>query len=535
MRTDGLDGHGWTPRLFVHTGGACFHTFVFGAYPALMVVASNAGVLPIDGAAVARAIAASVTMTAALLLVLRVIVPDLQSRAAYLSIVFIACSFYGIVASATSHPWAAMLYVGASAAVAALAVRLPHVRASTSTWNVGACVLLAVHAYAMMPVLRSSEPWRDAADDLIAGVAGSGAPRLDGPRPDIYHIVLDGFGRPDVLKELYGLDLDPFVAALESRGFAVPPSGRSNYAQTYLSLASSLNLSYLDPIASDLRGTADRRVLAYLIQHNALMTLARRAGYGITAIGSNYSATMRLENADTCLCEQYGLGETALAILELTPLGALPLDRWTYAAHRRKLTAAFAHLERATDASRPTMVFAHVIAPHPPFVFEADGGRRSDAGRTFSFRDGSHYAGSSAEYVAGYREQTRFLASKVLAAVDAILSRPGPAPVIVLHGDHGPASTWNWDHLHEANVRERLSIFSAYYFPDDNPPDLPAQLSPVNGLRILANRYFGTGLPALPERAFASTWPRPYDLMPVALDDHGPHLPSDADRPTGRP
>ena len=32
---------------------------------------------------------------------------------------------------------------------------------------------------------------------------------------------------------------------------------------------------------------------------------------------------------------------------------------------------------------------------------------------------------------------------RILDAIDAILQRPGPAPVIVIHGDHGPGSMWD--------------------------------------------------------------------------------------------
>jgi hypothetical protein len=31
----------------------------------------------------------------------------------------------------------------------------------------------------------------------------------------------------------------------------------------------------------------------------------------------------------------------------------------------------------------------------------------------------------------------------------------------------------------------------------------------------LANRYFGTSLPDLPDRSYFSTWNRPFDFVPV--------------------
>ena len=40
-------------------------------------------------------------------------------------------------------------------------------------------------------------------------------------RPDVYHVIVDGFGRPDVLRDRYELDLSDFVRSLTARGFEV--------------------------------------------------------------------------------------------------------------------------------------------------------------------------------------------------------------------------------------------------------------------------------------------------------------------------
>jgi hypothetical protein len=504
-----------TPAAWVR---ACFHTFVFAAYPILLVTGANAGVVPLAPVVVVRALIISAAFTAVLLLLLRRAIPDLPSRAACLSFMFIAGSLYAVVSGTSTHAGFAALYVLASAVVAVAIVRPWRSRPRSSTaWNLAACGLLAVNLYGIAPAMRAREPWRPAADALIGDVVGSAgaAEPGAGTRRDIYYVVLDGFGRPDLLKELYALDLGWFVKALESRGFQVPSAGQSNYAQTFLSLASSLNLSYLDPVADTMRESADRRALDYLIQHNAMTTIAKRAGYRVIAVGSDYAATEWLENVDQCRCEQYGLHEIEVAAINVTPFRALLPNRWTYDAHRRKVEESFRELQYAADESGPKLVFGHVLAPHPPFVFESDGRPRSNGRRMFSFTDGSQYFGAKPEYISGYRNQAQFVAARVLALVDAMLGRPGPSPVIVLHGDHGPGSTWDWDHLTGANARERMGIFSAYRLPGENPPALPAHVTPVNVLRAVANRQLGTALAPLPDLSFASTWKRPYQFLQV--------------------
>ena len=66
--------------------------------------------------------------------------------------------------------------------------------------------------------------------------------------PDIYHIILDGYARADVLREIYQYDNSEFLQYLESKGFFVARQSLANYAQTSLSLASTLNYQYLDEV-----------------------------------------------------------------------------------------------------------------------------------------------------------------------------------------------------------------------------------------------------------------------------------------------
>jgi len=62
--------------------------------------------------------------------------------------------------------------------------------------------------------------------------------------PDIYYIILDGYSRDDYLLEYFDYDNSPFLTWLTEQGFYVAQCSQSNYAQTRLSLASSLNMDY---------------------------------------------------------------------------------------------------------------------------------------------------------------------------------------------------------------------------------------------------------------------------------------------------
>jgi hypothetical protein len=301
----------------------------------------------------------------------------------------------------------------------------------------------------------------------------------------------------------------------------VPDAARTNYAQTFLSLAATLNLNYLDGLAHGLGTTSrDRRPLAHLIQDHALMRMASRAGYRVVVVGSDHMSTERIARADVCICSQLGLNEVELATIALTPLaplaGGLRYD--AYETHRRKVLQTFAALRSSATAQGPKLVFAHLLVPHPPFVFNARGeSRPQPRPATFRFQDGNHFKGSRSEYVSGYREQALFVARQLSLLVDSLLDGTQPAPVIVIHGDHGPGSKLQWERPDATDMHERMDIFAAYHLPDDAAGLYPT-MTPINGARILA-KYFGVEMPLLEDMSFFSRWSRPYEFIQIPARD----------------
>jgi len=160
-----------------------------------------------------------------------------------------------------------------------------------------------------------------------------------------------------------------------------------------------------------------------------------------------------------------------------------------------------------------------VFAPHPPFVFQSDGNPAlHDV--PFSTRDGGPFADGGKKYVHGYREQVRFLNTRVIEAIDRILQNSAKPPIIVLQGDHGPGSCWVPD-LDESDPRERVSILNAYYFPDRRYDRLYPEITPVNTFRLILSQYFGSGDALLEDRSYLSNWSHPYRLVDVTTQVSG--------------
>jgi hypothetical protein len=337
-------------------------------------------------------------------------------------------------------------------------------------------------------------------------------------RPNIYYIILDGYARHDVLSRYYDLDNEPFLRALEERGFYVARRSQSNYAQTYLSLSSSLNSTYLDDVARRVGAhSGDRAPLREMIADNRAAAFLRRRGYEFVVFSSGYTGT-EIPEADVYLEPPGAMSELGQLLRASSPLPtldeALGRGDLRHRAHRERVDFTLGELPIVARKHEPAFVFAHVFSPHPPFVFGPNGEVRGTE-KEFSTSDGGPFEGDEkAEYVRGYRDQLQFLNRRVLEAIDGILASERPA-IIVLQGDHGPGSCWEHASMKRSDPRERFSILNAYYFPDRHYGRLYQEINPVNSFKVIFNQFFEAREPLLEERSYASTWTRPYGFIDV--------------------
>lgn len=334
------------------------------------------------------------------------------------------------------------------------------------------------------------------------------------PAPDVYFIILDGYARADVLLDRYRFDNSEFLDAVRSRGFCVGETSAANYGQTHLSLASSLNMCYLDAVAlATGRQSSSRVPLLQMISNNRVAAAFRAAGYRYAAVSTGY-LDAALAGAD-----EYCPGSLLVSEYSMTLLGTTPLAAWhapQYALYRRRLRDAFASIASLADGRRPFIVVAHITMPHHPFVFTADGAAISPD-RRFTFSDDVGYFRRSRrtrdEYARRYVEQLRFVNSQIIKVLDSIVARSGTRPVILLQSDHGPSL--DWDDPSRVDVRERLGILDASLLPDSSRGHLSQATTPVNTLRVVANLCLGSRLRLLPNRSYYSSWSRPYAFRDV--------------------
>ncbi len=178
----------------------------------------------------------------------------------------------------------------------------------------------------------------------------------------------------------------------------------------------------------------------------------------------------------------------------------------------------FDHLPTARRA-RPTFVFAHIMAPHPPFVFRRDGTIIEHLSHP-GLGDGSRFRGTRAEYIASYREQAEFVTQRTQVMLDRLLASSRRPAAIVLMADHGPAARMDWRHPETSDLRERFATLLAVKLPDGNRARVDPHISTVNVLRFVLRECLGANLPPLPSHSFFSDYECPYRMTEL-VEDHG--------------
>jgi hypothetical protein len=151
----------------------------------------------------------------------------------------------------------------------------------------------------------------------------------------------------------------------------------------------------------------------------------------------------------------------------------------------------------------PKFVFAHVLLPHVPLVFRADGSITKDDRyfrETFDQPSGTEYL------IDGYKNQVEYINQRMLSIVDAILRDSAQPPVIIIQGDHG---LLYFDHF---------PVLNAYYLPGNGSPELYPTITPVNSFVMVFDRYFDAQLPLRPDNSYSSPYTRPYDFKAVTAE-----------------
>lgn len=329
---------------------------------------------------------------------------------------------------------------------------------------------------------------------------------------DIYYFIFDRYAGADTLKEVYGYDNSQFLESLRKKGFYIADKSFANYIATELSLASSLNLVYLDDLIAKVGSdSGDFRPLAQLMEDNAVMRFIKSQGYKYIHLGSWWAPTSlnRLADKNINIVSLSEFSESILTRSIFYPIiTSINVEAFNYRyTNWKRLPYQFAELQKIPEDDKPTFVFGHFLLPHPPYVFDKEGNYLSES------------AENSRDKRTNYTEQLQYTNNQILKLVNSLIEDTGDLkPIIIIQADEGPypssydnnTKTFDWSKATEKERLEKMEIFNAYYLPDGGEKLLYPEITPVNTFRMILNYYFGQNFTLLPDISYFSNKDKPY-------------------------
>lgn len=334
--------------------------------------------------------------------------------------------------------------------------------------------------------------------------------------PDVYYIILDSYTRGDIFQEIYEYDNTPFLDQLRGLGFYVASCSQANYSQTRLSLTSSLNMEYLDQQLGELNSHSEEMAkLLPLAHHSTVRQALEGLGYMTVSFETGHIPT-QWEDTDyylspqgSVISEAQNLGrlsefevmllKNSAGLLLTDAASGLPqllgnASHSYWQIYRERILYTLDRLEDVPTIPGRKFVFAHILAPHPPYVFEADGKPvQQEKGK-----------------IIGYRDQVTYINTRILSVLEAIIAKSNTPPIIILQGDHGPDSF---------TPKDRLAILNAYYLPEVDKGHFYADISPVNSFRLVFNTSFGGNYLLLEDTSYYTLAREPYQFEVIPSED----------------
>jgi hypothetical protein len=322
-------------------------------------------------------------------------------------------------------------------------------------------------------------------------------------KPDIYYIILDRYGNEEALSIFAKYDNSDFIKWLENKDFVVALKSKSNYLKTAQSLASSLNLKYINYLNTELGDKSDNLLPLYsLIKENELYKIMRNNGYKIIHSGSWWETTRRNENADiNFTINYYGFSEFMNMICEKSWLNYF----FEVNSHSRRrilwgrIISQLNELSEIPKIKDPTFTFAHLIIPHNPFVFDRIGNYKSINEE------------SKNSYEENYIDQLIYINDQLKKLIDTLISKSKHPPIIILQADEGPfpynyrlnEKDFNWKNATKLELKQKMGILNAFYLPNIENKIIYENITPVNTFRLVFNCYFNTNYDMLPDKSYA--------------------------------
>jgi hypothetical protein len=311
-------------------------------------------------------------------------------------------------------------------------------------------------------------------------------------KPDVYLIVLDGYSGKEQLSKVFSYDNTPFMDSLRSMGFYVLDRSSSNYASTPFSMASLLNMDYLD-LEKNVYNEENLNYCYGLIYNNHVFKTFRANGYKVfnysffnirdnPAIGKSalLVSGIHLINSETLWAR---IKKDLVNNFIRSNLKGTPLYRsLVYENKTNNELFSRKALKLAESVSdQPRFSYTHLQLPHAPYFFDSSG----------KLNDEKYLMASNLNHKDLFLGYLKYANHFVIDFSSKIIKNSHTPPVIMILSDHGfrYAGPVN---LHTSNI-------AAIYLPGKNYNGYYDSISNVNQFRVLFRTIFDTELNNLPD------------------------------------
>ena len=335
--------------------------------------------------------------------------------------------------------------------------------------------------------------------------------------PDVYYLILDEYARNDALIEYHNFSNHELTEFLEKKGFHIAKNSFANYPMSVQSIPAIMNMDYInflaDEIGTEVRNYKPLNGKNYgLYPNNMVIKNFKEMDYKI--ITFNTFALHLHENplADKTFChrDKFLLDNRLADVLARTSIFGYYIERWAEGELRQATLCAFENFGNAGNVfDEPVFVWAHVMLPHPPWIFGPNG-EEITPGKPLLITDNPEFRDSGWEPKRQYIQQVQFANKKTIEVVENILENNRNA-IIIIQGDHGTAWETNWMEPSKEDAWQRLRNFDAIYFPDKDKRDLLLDdRTLVNTFRTVFNAYYESNYELLEDKMYWGWNAKPY-------------------------
>jgi hypothetical protein len=349
-------------------------------------------------------------------------------------------------------------------------------------------------------------------------------------KPDIYYLLFDRYTNADILKTNFNYDNSDFLKTLNKNGFVTRDGAFSNYPFTTPSVSSTMSMKYHDQFKSMFENDTKWDTLfpyRTILNNPPIAQVLKQNGYTYNQVSSWWDFTRLRVKADNSYAKSFRLNifgaHFYLSDLQRDILHKSILSPWLKKGitsgntavikydldrnPRENFDAQLSSLEAIStrkNKSQPNFTFAHVLAPHPPYVFDQNGNwpaydnEANDNGVTEKTK---------------YKNELTYINGRIENLISNIRST-SPNAVIFIQADEGPYPAqfrgemtperyYDPADLSLADMKQKFGIMASYYMPGMSSDEVKSLNSSVNVFPFILNHYLGYNMPMLPDCQFA--------------------------------